>query len=170
MHSLFFKGVLKRWLYLGPLRNTVLTNKNSLPVSCLWRFWMIWHRNHATFISWKYLLRFFHLKKWQFVFSCPILMYWSKGPVYMYECYSKYTVMSAYVIHQYVYCISKNLINRCRRFWWINFQRMMLLQWQGHKKKKRKGRSIWIPRWLVEIQTTILVNWDKDLWFLFLIL
>ena len=78
--------------------------------------------------------------------------------------------MSAYVIHQYVYCISKNLINRCRRFWWINFQRMMLLQWQGHKKKKRKGRSIWIPRWLVEIQRTILVNWDKDLWFLFLIL
>ena len=71
--------------------------------------------------------------------------------------------MSAYVIHQYVYCISKNLINKCRRFWWINFQRMMLLQWQGHKKKKRKGRSSWIPRWLAEIQRTILVNWDKDL-------
>ena len=80
MHSLFFKGVLKRWLYLEPLRNTVLTNKNSLPVSCFWRFWMIWHRNHATFISWKYLLRFSHLKKWQFVFSCPILMYWSIVP------------------------------------------------------------------------------------------
>ena len=47
---------------------------------------------------------------------------------------------------------------------------MMLLQWQGHKKKKRKGRSSWIPRWLAEIQRTILVNWDKDLWFLFLIL
>ena len=108
-----------------------------------------------TFISWKYLLRFSHLKKWQFVFSCPILMYWSKGPVYMYECLCNTS--------KYVYCISKNLINRCRRFWWINFQRMMLLQWQGHKKKKRKGRSSWIPRWLAEIQRTILVNWDKDL-------